>query len=116
MRTMNYKNLVPEEKRQFCHFLQTVLIFWDEQYEALAGEREMTQELFESCLNTCMDKYDLKELNAICEQYPQFAQVWSQKIDQELNSIVIPSRSKEEKAADWKQFKTKLKNKYGINI
>lgn len=113
---MNYKNLVPEEKRQFCRFLQTVLIFSDEQYEALAGEREMTQELFESCLNTCMNKYNLKELNFICEQYPQLAQVWSQKMDQELNSFVIPSRSKEEKMADWEQFKTKLKNKYGINI
>lgn len=113
---MNYKDLGLEEKEQFCKFLQTVIIFSDEQYEALSGEREMTQEIFDSCLNTCAKNYDLKEMNAICEQYPQFTHLWYQKIDKELSNIEIPSRSEEEKLADWEQFKAKLKSRYGITI
>ena len=113
---MDYKDLMPEEKEKFCKFLQTVIIFSDEQYEALAGEREMTSEIFESCLNTCAKSYDLKELNAICEQYPQFVEAWAQKIDSDLRGIEIPSKTEKEKIADWEIFKTKLQNRYGIMI
>jgi hypothetical protein len=113
---VNYKDLMPEEKKQFCEFLQTMIIFSDEQYEALSGEREMTSEIFESCLNTCAKTYDLKELNAICEQYPRFAHAWAQKIDSELRGIEVPSKSEEEKIADWNEFKAKLHSRYGIVI
>ena len=113
---MDYKNLLPEEKEQFCKFLQTVIIFSDEQYATLAGEREMTQEMFESCLAACVNSNDLRELNAVCEQYPDLARIWAQKIDHELHGMETSSQSEKEKLADWEQFKAKLHSRYGIII
>ena len=113
---MDYLDLSQEEKEKLCRLLQSIMFFSEDQYAFLSGEQEMTQEVFENCLAACIAHNDLRELNAICDQYPLFTKIWMRKMDQELKSMNLPHRSEEEKKIGWENFKKQMKKRYGIDF
>jgi len=67
-------------QERWNQFVRTTLAYSREELAALAGEIEMTQELFEKCLETCARTGDVDEYHAISEQFPALRDALQEKI------------------------------------
>lgn len=68
-----------EELDRFERFLNTTLCYKSEHLDALAGYSEMTEKLFNECLQICVKTNNPKEFCEICEQYPEFTEKYQKK-------------------------------------
>lgn len=89
---MDDKVLFTETRKDRARRLFTALSFSDEEVEALIGSREMTQDLFEKCLDTCVSTHDPQAFFNVWKQFPKLAQANMAKINEELKIVKIPIR------------------------
>lgn len=53
----------------------------------LAHPEQMTQEIFEQCLDTCAAACDAEEYMRLCDLFPHFAQVYRNHVDRLMAEI-----------------------------
>ena len=91
---MKYSALSLKEKQELARRLLTELAYSEQQREALAGRREMTQELFEQCLDTCVSIHDALSFSEVWEQFPNHAKADAEKTEEMLKRVILPEDEK----------------------
>ena len=85
-----------------CNFLIETFEFTDEQLAAIDYQIPMTQEIYNSVLDRCMELGTAADdlFNRMLLEYPDFMFVYAQKIEDEVNEkyvdIDIPESSQDE--------------------
>ena len=93
--------------KRLCKFFVETFEFTDEQLAAIDYQIPMTQEIYDSILDRCMELGTAADdlFNRMLLEYPDFLSVYAQKIDDEVNEkyadIDIPESSPEELDAGW---------------
>ena len=110
-------------KMEFDKGLYNLLIetfeFTDEQLAAIDYQIPMTQEIYDSVLDRCMELGTATDdlFNRMLLEYPDFMSVYAQKIEDEVNEkyadIDIPESSSEELDAGWEDLCRRIREKYG---
>lgn len=106
-------------KDNMRYFLVETFEFSDEQLEAIDYQIPMTQEIYDSILDRCV------EIGADSErifyrmllEYPDFLSVYADRIEQEVNArysdIDFPEQTQEELQAGWEDLCKRIREKYG---
>lgn len=110
-----------EEKRnkRLCKFFIETFEFSDEQLAAIDYQIPMTQEIYNSVLDRCMELGTVADdlFYRMLLEYPDFLSVYAQKIEDEVNEkyadIDIPESSPEELDAGWEDLCRRIREKYG---
>lgn len=93
--------------------------FTDEQLAAIDCQIPMTQEIYDSILDCCMELGTAADdlFYRMLLEYPDFLSVYAQKIEDEVNEkyadIDIPESSPEELDAGWEDLCQRIREKYG---
>ena len=93
--------------------------FTDEQLAAIDYQIPMTQEIYDSFLDRCMELGTAADdlFYRMLLEYPDFLSVYAQKIEDEVNEkyadIDIPESSPEELDAGWEDLCRRIRGKYG---
>ena len=93
--------------------------FTDEQLAAIDYQIPMTQEIYDSILDRCMELGTAADdlFYRMLLEYPDFLSVYAQKIEDEVNEkyadIDIPESSPEELDAGWEDLCRRIREKYG---
>ena len=99
--------------KRLCKFFIEIFEFTDEQLAAIDCQIPMTQEIYDSILDRCMELGTA----AMLLEYPDFLSVYAQKIEDEVNEkyadIDIPESSPEELDAGWEDLCRRVREKYG---
>lgn len=87
--------LTKEELIKFVEWLDVFMSYSDEQFEALEGKREMTYELFRSCLDVACK--NPTEFFKIIDAFPEMAEIFNKEIDTEIEELEKWEPTEEEK-------------------
>lgn len=97
------------------NFLLEVFEFSDEEQLAIDRQQPMTQELFNSCIDKCMN-FGIDELfYRLLEEYPEFVTEYAKRIEEEIQDVELPERTPEQEAASWERLCEKIRELYGEN-
>ena len=105
--------------KRLCNFFIEIFEFTDEQLAAIDYQISMTQEIYDSVLDRCMELRTAADdlFNRMLLEYPDFMSVYAQKIEDEVNEkyadIDIPESSREELDAGWEDLCRRIREKYG---
>ncbi|MBM6669013.1 hypothetical protein H6A64_14545 [Lacrimispora saccharolytica] len=105
--------------KRLCKFFIEIFEFTDEQLAAIDYQIPMTQEIYDSVLDRCMELGTATDdlFNRMLLEYPDFMSVYAQKIEDEVNEkyadIDIPESSPEELDAGWEDLCRRIREKYG---
>lgn len=94
----------------FCNFLIETFEFTDEQLAEVDYQIPMTQEIYSSILDRCMELGAAADdlFNRMLLEYPEFLAIYAQRIEDEVNEkyadIDIPESSPEELSVGWKIY------------
>lgn len=108
--------------KEYSDFFVETFEFTDEQLAAIDYQIPMTQEIYNSILDRCMELGTAIDdlFNKLLLEYPKFLEVYGQKIEDEVNSkyadINIPESSSEESNAGWEDLCRRIQEKYGEKI
>lgn len=103
----------------FCNFLIETFEFTDEQLAAIDYQIPMTQEIYSSILDRCMELGAAADdlFNRMLLEYPEFLAIYAQSIEDEVNEkyadIDIPESSPEELSVGWEDLCRRIRGKYG---
>ena len=106
----------------FCNFLIETFEFTDEQLAAIDYQIPMTQEIYDSVLDRCMELGTAADdlFNRMLLEYPDFMSVYAQKIEDEMNEkyadIDIQESSQEELDVGWEDLCRRILEKYGEDV
>lgn len=101
------------------NFLIETFEFTEEQIAAMDNQIPMTQEIYNSILDHCMELGAAAEdlFNRMLIEYPDFLEVYAQKIEDEVNEkckdVDIPASSPEELNAGLEDLYQRIRKKYG---
>lgn len=99
--------------KRLCKFFIEIFEFTDEQLAAIDYQIPMTQEIYDSVLERCMELGTATDdlFNRMLLEYPDFMSVYAQKIEDEVNEkyadIDISESSPEELDAGWEDLLSK---------
>ena len=102
-----------------CNILIETFEFTDEELAAIDCQIPMTQEIYDSILDRCMELGTAADdlFNRMLLEYSDFLSVYAQKIEDEVNEkyadIDIPESSPEELDAGWEDLCRRIREKYG---
>lgn len=105
--------------KELYNFLIEIFEFTDEQLAAIDCQIPMTQEIYDSILDCCMELGTAADdlFYRMLLEYPDFLSVYAQKIEDEVNEkyadIDIPESSPEELDAGWEDLCQRIREKYG---
>lgn len=105
--------------KRLCKFFIEIFEFKDEQLAAIDCQIPMTQEIYDSILDRCMELGMAADdlFYRMLLEYPDFLSVYAQKIEDEVNEkyadIDIPESSPEELDAGWEDLCRRIREKYG---
>lgn len=103
----------------FCNFLIETFEFTDEQLAAIDYQISMTQEIYSSILDRCMELGAAADdlFNRMLLEYPEFLAIYAQRIEDEVNEkyadIDIPESSLEELSVGWEDLCRRIREQYG---
>ena len=101
------------------YFLVETFEFSDEQLAAIDCQIPMTQEIYDSILDQCMEIGSDSEriFYRMLLEYPDFLSVYADRIEQEVNErypdIDFPQQTEEELQAGWEDLCRRIREKYG---
>ena len=104
-----------------CNILIETFEFTDEELAAIDCQIPMTQEIYDSILDRCMELGTAADdlFYRMLLEYPDFLPVYAQKIEDEVNEkyadIDIPESSPEELDAVWEDLCRRIREKYVNN-
>lgn len=105
--------------RAFCNFLVETFEFTDEQLEVLDYQIPMTQEIYNSILDRCMELEPIADdlFYRLLDEYPEYLSVYGKMIENEMKEkyggINIPESSPEELRIGWEDLCRRIREKYG---
>lgn len=103
--------------KRLCKFFIEIFEFTDEQLAAIDYQIPMTQEIYNSVLDRCMELGTAADdlFNRMLLEYPDFMSVYAQRIEDEVNEkyVDIPESSPEELDAGWEDLCRRIREKYG---
>lgn len=108
--------------RAFNNFLIETFEFTDEQLEAIDYQIPMTQEIYNSILDRCMELGSIADdlLYRLLNEYPEYLSVHGQIIENEVKEkykdIDIPESYQKEKHIGWEDLCRRIREKYRKNI
>lgn len=85
----------------------------EEEFAAVWGMEEMTQELFNSCLMKSITQNYISVYNELCQKYPELCCNYEKQLIREAEGIECPEKTEEEKEADWQNLCKRICEKYG---
>lgn len=106
-------------KDNMRYFLVETFGFSDEQLEAIDYQIPMTQEIYDSILDRCMEIGSGADriFYRILLEYPDFLSVYADRIEQEVNErytdIDFLEQTPEELQAGWEDLCKRIREKYG---
>lgn len=106
-------------KDNMRYFLVETFEFSDEQLAAIDCQIPMTQEIYDSILDQCMEIGSDSEriFYRMLLEYPDFLSVYADRIEQEVNErypdIDFPQQTEEELQAGWEDLCRRIREKYG---
>ena len=91
--------------KKLCKFFIEIFEFTDEQLAAIDCQIPMTQEIYDSILDRCMELGTAADdlFNRMLLEYPDFMSVYAQKTES----------SREELDAGWEDLCRRIREKYG---
>ena len=103
------------ELKRFWSFLVETFEFTEEQNDAIDHQIPMTQELFDSIIDRCNELgSDIEPLFfRMLDEYPEFMDVYADRIIEEVKDVELPEISEEEKELNKQKLYTKIREKYG---
>lgn len=105
--------------RAFCNFLVETFEFTDEQLEALDYQIPMTQEVYNSILDHCMELGPIADdlFYRVLDECPEYLSVYGKMIENEMREkygdIDAPKSSPEEISIGWEDLCRGIREKYG---
>ena len=96
--------------KRLCKFFIEIFELTDEQLAAIDYQIPMTQEIYDSVLDRCMELGTAADdlFYRMLREYPDFMSVYAQKIEDEVNEkyadIDIPESSPEELDSGWEDL------------
>ena len=105
-------------ERQFKNlwsFIVEAMEFTDEENSAIEHVIPMTQELFDSIMDKCMELgSDVEPLFLrLMKEYEEFSNVYADRIIEEVKDVEIPEWTEEEKAIQKEKLYARIRAKYG---
>lgn len=106
--------------KRLCKFFIEIFEFTDEQLAAIDYQIPMTQEIYDSVLDRCMELGTAADdlFYRMLLEYPDFLSVYAQKIEDEVNEkyadIDIPESSPEELDAGWEDLWYTVNHEYWL--
>ena len=97
----------------------------DQEWDALCGYTDMTQELFESCLNACAEAGNIPEFIELFERFPEYGKAWAEDLGKELDAITafleaegkeVEKLSEEDIQARWTALREDIRAEYGDEV
>lgn len=77
-------------KERLEEFIRAAFLLDDEELEALDHQRPMTQNLFDSIIDKCMEEGIDNIFESLLREYPEFLRVYAEKIEREVEGIELP--------------------------
>lgn len=110
-----FDNLTDREKERLAEFVREAIYLTEEENAAIEHQVPMTQELFEQCVDHCVQIGAYFRMTCLLNEYPEFAEEYARKIEEEVedSNIEIPESTPEELEARWQRFCIKVREKYG---
>ena len=104
-----------KELKGIWSFLVETFEFTDEQNDAIDHQIPMTQELFNSIIDRCNELgSDTDALFfRMLDEYKEFANVYADKIIEEVKDVELPEWTEEEKAIQKEKLYARIRAKYG---
>ena len=103
----------------FCNFLIETFEFTDEQLAAIDYQIPMTQEIYSSILDRCMELGAAADdlFNRMLLEYPEFLAIYAQRIEGEGEEKYagkgLPESSPEQLRFGWEVLSRRIREKYG---
>lgn len=85
----------------------------EEEFAAIWGMEEMTQELFNSCLTKSITQNYISVYNELCRKYPELCSNYEKQLIGEAEAVECPEKTDEEKETDWQNLCKRIREKYG---
>lgn len=101
------------------NFFVETFKFSDEQLAAIDYQIPMTQEIYDSILDRCMEIGSGADriFYRMLLEYPDFLSVYADRIEQEVNErytdIDFPEQTEEELQAGWEDLCRRIRERYG---
>ncbi len=108
-----FDNLTDREKERLAEFVREAIYLTEEENEAIEHQIPMTQELFEQCTAHCVEIGAMYRLTCLIDEYPEFADEYVRKMEDETAGIELPEETPEQIEASWQRFCAKVRAKYG---
>lgn len=106
-------------KDNMRYFLVETFEFSDEQLAAIDCQIPMTQKLYDSILDRCMEIGSDSDriFYRLLLEYPDFLSVYADRIEREVNErypdIDFPQQTSEEMQAGWEDLCRRIRERYG---
>lgn len=112
---MNPSKLTKQQQERMDDFFTRVFYFSEEEQEAIEGWIPMTQKLFDSCIDRCMELGESTDRTSFCllRQYPDFNKVYADRIEEEVKDTVIPEEYRMSTDEGWEDLCRRIREKYG---
>lgn len=109
------EKLTDKQKRRLGEFVREAIYLTEEENEAIDHQIPMTQELFEQCVDHCVQIGAYFRLSRLLEEYSCFTAEYVRKIEEEVENSDIerPEPTPEELEASWQRFCIKVRARYG---
>ena len=90
----------------------------DQEWAALCEEVPMTQELFESCLDACVEAGNLAEFVELFGRFPECGKVWTEELDAITAFLEVEEVKLSDKdiQAHWTAFRDRMRDEYGDEV
>lgn len=104
-----------KELKGFWSFLVETFEFTEEQNDAIDHQIPMTQELFDSIMDRCMELgSDVEPLFLrLMKEYEEFSNVYADRIIEEAKDVELPEWTEEEKEIQKEKLYARIRAKYG---
>lgn len=94
-------------------FLLEVFEFSDEEQLSIDKRQPMTQELFNSCIDKCINLRMVALFYCLLDEYPDFLTEYAKSIEEEIKDVELPERTPEQEVASWEQLCKRIREVYG---
>ncbi len=114
---MMKREFTQQELKNFWSFLVETFEFTEEQTAAIDHQAPMTQEMYNSIMERCMELGEEVEplIRRMIEEFPEFADAYADEIVREAEAAGFPDLSPEESEKMREGLYAKIRAKYGEN-
>ena len=104
--------------KKLCKFFIEIFEFTDEQLAAIDCQIPMTQEIYDSILDRCMELGTAADdlFYRMLLEYPDLTDKYVKAIDDDIKDVILPERTPEEEEESWKRLCERIKKEYGDDL